>query len=85
MNKKYQTTDIWIASALIALEFKCNAQNAGYLKNGNIKYLYIFNETDDLKDKIYKLGNRELSIDVQTLKENYQMLKNLTYKQNENL
>lgn len=79
--KQYETSDIWTASALITLGNKCKAENVGYLKNGNPKYKYMFDETPELKENLYKIETKDLSIDVKTFKENYLMLKNLTFNQ----
>lgn len=82
--EKYETPDIWIASALFANRLNCKAERIGNLTNGKGKYLFVFEpeteeEADNLKSFLEKYNRNELFIDVKTLQVAYKTLKNLTF------
>lgn len=76
---KYETTDIWIASALYSLGHSCKAE-----KVGDKRFVFIFEaENDDeetqIVERLGKLNRKELFVDVQTFQKSYKTLKNLTF------
>ena len=85
MERQYKTQDLWIASALVTLDYKCKVETDGFLKNGNPKYVYVFDESSQLKEDLYKFDTKDLVLDIKTFRGNYLMIKNLIFKENENL
>lgn len=76
---KYETPDIWIASALYSLGHSCKAE-----KLDERRFLFIFeadneDEENQLKIRLEKYNRMELSVDVNTLQKSYKTLKNLTF------
>ena len=82
---KYETPDIWIASALFSQGHTCKAERIGTLKNGRGKYLFIFEtetpeEEEQLRIRIDKINRSELNVNLEALTNSYQPLKNLTFE-----
>ena len=73
---KYETRDIWIASALHALGFNAEAE-----KVGERQFIFVFDDSEELKETLSKYTRNNLPIDVSTLQTSYKTLKNLVFKQ----
>lgn len=80
MNElKFETRDIWIASALHSLGYQATAE-----KIGEKQFIFIFNcETPEefglLNEALNRYGRWTLPVDVATLQKSYKILKNLTF------
>jgi hypothetical protein len=70
----YETKDIWIASALFSIGFKCKAERIGARQ-----FVFVFDDSDDLREAVNKYMRNILPIDVSTLQTSYKTLKNLTF------
>ena len=82
---KYETSDIWKASALFSLNHRCKAERIGELANNRGKYLFIFEvetleEETLIKTQINQINREELNVNLNNLYEKYKTLKNLTFK-----
>jgi len=82
--KKYETSDIWIASALYSLGHTCSVEKIGELLNGRGKFVFIFRpetpeEEEQLDIRLEKYNRNNLEVDVSTLQSSYKRLKNLTF------
>lgn len=81
---KYETPDIWTASALFSQGNNCKVEKIGQLANGRNKFLFIFEtetpeDEEQLKIRIEKIVRGEMNVHLETMKKSYKTLKNLTY------
>jgi hypothetical protein len=70
----YETKDIWIASALFSTGFNCKAERVG-----DRQFVFVFDDSPDLRDAVNRYMRNNLPIDVSTLQTSYKTLKNLTF------
>jgi hypothetical protein len=70
-----ETRDIWKASALHSLGFKCLAE-----KVSERQFVFIFEDIDEVNEALKKYERCNLPIDVSTLQTSYKTLKNITFK-----
>jgi len=71
----YETKDIWIASALFSLNFKCEVE-----KVGERQFIFVFEDSPELREALNNYTRGKLSIDVSTLQTSYKTLKNLVFR-----
>lgn len=81
---KYETRDIWIASALHSLRHNCKVEKVGVLPNGKDRYLYIFEpetpeEEEQLKIRLDNLNRKQLQVDVDSFQTSYKILRSLIF------
>ena len=72
---KYETKDIWIASALHALGFEASAE-----KVGERQFIFVFDDSKELREELNNYTRGKLSIDVSSLQTSYKTLKNLVFR-----
>lgn len=73
---KYETKDIWIASALFASGYPCSAE-----KVAERQFIFVFEDSRELREVLNQYTRNNLPIDVSTLQTAYKTLKNLTFNQ----
>lgn len=79
---KYETTNLWNASALFSQGHNCKAEVIGTLPDGRNRFIYIFTpETEEedtqLKMRVDKINREELNVNLKMLEKSWQTLKNL--------
>lgn len=70
MNNTYETKDIWIASTLATLGFPAQVE-----KIDDNKYIFVFEDSQELKETINKYIRNTLLVDPSVLQTAYKMLK----------
>lgn len=82
---KYETPDIWKASALFSQGHTCKAEIVGELKNNRNKYLFIFDteseeEEIQLVERVEKINRGTIEVNLNEFTKAYQTLKNITFR-----